>query len=242
MSWRATILTLFPDLFPGPLDCSVVGQALKKDIWQMDVINIRDFAKDNYKTVDDTPYGGGPGMVMRADVVGDAIEHVINQDAAGPKQEKRKIYYLSPRGPALDQIKVKTIASSAGAVILCGRYEGVDQRILDHFEIEEISIGDFILSGGEYAAYCMIDACVRVLPGVLGEKASLHEESFENFLLEYPHYTRPQTWNGLEVPEVLKNGHHQKIEDWRLEKSKEITQKRRPDLWARFLDASKQDT
>lgn len=229
MSWHATILTIFPELFPGPLGSSVVGRALDKGLWNLDTVNIRDFAHNNYNSVDDTPYGGGAGMVMRADIVGKAIDSVIETDKA-----KRKIYYLSPRGKRLDQIKVKTIANSCGAVILCGRYEGIDQRIIDEYQIEEISLGDFILSGGEYAAYCLIDACVRLQPNVLGKVESFEDESFENGLLEYPHYTRPDRWKERDVPDVLRTGHHQKIKDWRLEQSKQITRNVRPDLWDEY--------
>lgn len=223
------ILTLFPELFPGPLAASITGVALEKKLWSLEAINIRDFAKDERKTVDDTPYGGGAGMVLKADILADAIEKNL--------QPESKIFYLSPRGKTLTQKKARELAQEKEIILLCGRYEGVDQRVLDEFTIEEISIGDYVLSGGELAAFVVIDAILRNVDGVLGADESLAEESFgskENLeyenLLEYPHFTRPAKWRGREVPEVLTSGHHKKINEWRKEKAIEITKKNRPDL------------
>jgi tRNA (guanine37-N1)-methyltransferase len=223
------ILTLFPELFPGPLSASVTGAALEKKLWSLEAINIRDFAKDERKTVDDTPYGGGAGMVLKADILADAIEKNLKPES--------KIFYLSPRGKTLTQKKARELAQEKEIILLCGRYEGVDQRVLDEFVIEEISIGDYVLSGGELAAFIVIDAVLRNVEGVLGADESLVEESFgskENLeyenLLEYPHFTRPANWRGREVPEVLTSGHHKKISEWRKEKAIEITKKNRPDL------------
>lgn len=229
------ILTIFPELFPGPLSASVTGAALKKNLWFCEVINIRDFAKDARGTVDDTPYGGGAGMVLKADVIADAMEGVESEKLGVSK--KKKIVYLSPRGKTLTQKMAREMAKEEEVILLCGRYEGVDQRVLDEFEIEEISIGDYVLSGGELAAYVLIDAVLRNVPEVLGTDESLSEESFgseknpefEN-LLEYPHYTKPQEWRGRKVPEVLTSGHHKKIQEWRKERAIEITKKNRPDL------------
>ena len=223
------ILTLFPELFPGPLSASVTGTALEKKLWSLEAINIRDFAKDERKTVDDTPYGGGAGMVLKAEILADAIEKNYKPES--------KIFYLSPRGKTLTQKKARELAQEKEIILLCGRYEGVDQRVLDEFAIEEISIGDYVLSGGELAAFIVIDTVLRNVDGVLGADESLAEESFgskensqyEN-LLEYPHFTRPANWRGREVPEVLTSGHHKKINEWRKEKAIEITKKNRPDL------------
>lgn len=226
------ILTLFPDLFPGPLAASVTGVALKKNLWSCAAINIRDYAKDKHQTVDDTPYGGGAGMVFKAEVVAEAIEKNLTK--------KTKIIYLSPRGKVFTQKIARQLAQENEIVLLCGRYEGVDQRVLDEFEIEEISIGDYVLSGGEIAAYVLIDAVLRNVSGVLGADESLHEESFgaaenDDFsnLLEYPHYTKPQEWRGRSVPEILTQGHHKKINEWRKEQAIAITKKNRPDLLKR---------
>ena len=223
--WKATVLTLFEEMFPGPLGLSLAGQGLKDGLWALETVDIRSFASDKHRTVDDTPFGGGPGMVMRPDVVDAAIEKV--------KAEKpeRPLIYLSPRGRRLDQQRVRELAAGDGLVVLCGRYEGVDERVLDAHGIEEVSLGDFVLSGGEPAAIVMIDAIVRLLPGIMGSDASGDDESFESGLLEYPHYTRPQEWNGRKVPEVLLSGHHGKIRDWRKAQSEELTKQRRPDLW-----------
>lgn len=222
--WQARILTLFPDMFPGPLGASVVGKALEKGLWMLEITNIRDFATDNYKSVDDTPFGGGAGMVMRADLLDAAYQSL-------PENSKIPTYYLSPRGKPLTQSMVKSISQKPGVTLLCGRYEGVDERFLEKRGIEEISLGDYILSGGELAAMVLLDACIRVRPHVLGQQLSHQEESFCNGLLEYPHYTRPQVWEGAAVPEVLVSGHHANISQWRHEMAKKITQERRPDLW-----------
>lgn len=234
------ILTLFPELFPGPLAASITGSALTKKLWSFEAINIRTYAKDKHGTVDDTPYGGGAGMLLKVDVVAEAIEKNLSTTHQAPST---KIIYLSPRGKTLTQKIARELAKENEIMILCGRYEGVDQRVLDEFAIEEISIGDYVLSGGEIAAFPLIDAILRNVEGVLGADESLAEESFgseknsefEN-LLEYPHYTRPANWRGREVPEILTQGHHKKINEWRKEQAVEITKKNRPDLYRKFLD------
>jgi tRNA (guanine37-N1)-methyltransferase len=226
MSWDARVLTLFPEMFPGPLGDSLAGKAMASGLWSLRTIDIRDFAQDRHATVDDTPFGGGPGMVMRADVVDDAIESVA--DEPGP------LVYLTPRGRRLDQALVGELAAGPGMTVLCGRYEGIDERVIESRDFTEISLGDFVLSGGEPAAVALIDACVRLLPGVMGDAASLEEESFQSGLLEYPHYTRPAEWHGRSVPEVLVSGHHEKIRAWRREQAERITRERRPDLWDRY--------
>ena len=225
-AWSATVLTLFPEMFPGCLGHSLAGKALAEGIWSLETVDIRDFARDRHATVDDTPFGGGPGMVMRADIVDAALRSA--------PADRRPRLFLSPRGAALTQGRARELAAGAGAVILCGRYEGVDQRAIDAHGLEEVSIGDYVLSGGEPAAAVLIDACVRLLPGVVGDARSLAEESFERGLLEHPHYTRPQTWNGMTVPDVLLSGHHARVAEWRLAQAEEITRLRRPDLWARY--------
>lgn len=229
--WKVTVLTLFPEMFPGPLGLSVAGKALKEGLWALETVDIRDFARDKHRSVDDTPFGGGPGMVMRPDVVDAAISGATGA-AAGAA-----LIYLTPRGRPLTQRRVRELAEGAGAVVLCGRYEGVDERVLEARRIEEISLGDYVLSGGEPAALSLIDACVRLLPGVIGSEESLTEESFERGLLEYPHYTRPQEWAGRPVPEVLLSGHHERIDAWRRAQAEELTRQRRPDLWARYAEA-----
>ncbi len=228
--WTATILTLFPEMFPGPLGHSLAGRALAEGKWAIDAVNIRDFAQDRHRTVDDTPFGGGAGMVMRPDVVDTAIKAAHR---VGP------LIYLTPRGRLLDQERVRSLAAEPGVTILCGRFEGVDQRVLDAHGAEEISLGDFVLSGGEPAALMLMDAVVRLLPGVTGNQESLTEESFEWGLLEYPHYTRPQQWNGRSVPEVLLSGHHENIRAWRQRQAEEVTRQRRPDLWDRYRRGQK---
>lgn len=225
--WTARILTVLPEMFPGPLGASLIGKGLETGVWALDVIDIRDFASDRHRSVDDTPAGGGPGMVMRADVVGRAI------DAIQEKTPDVPLIYLSPRGKPLTQQRVRELSAGPGVSVLCGRFEGLDQRVLDARNIEEISIGDFVLAGGDVAACLLIEACVRLLPGVIGDGASLKSESFEQGLLEYPHYTRPREWEGLEIPEVLLSGDHKKIAAWRREMSEKITRERRPDLWAK---------
>ncbi len=224
--FKANILTIFPEMFPGILNFSLAGKAMSEGKWTVNPVDIRSFADDNYRSVDDTPYGGGAGMIMRPEVLGRAIEAVHTSGTP--------LIYLSPRGKTLNQQKVKEIAGLKEITLLCGRFEGIDERVLEAYGITEISIGDFILSGGEPAALVLLDAVVRLLPGVLGSEDSLAEESFENNLLEYPQYTKPQTWNGLEVPEVLLSGHHEHIAMWRRQKSEEITRIRRPDLWEKY--------
>jgi len=226
--WTATVLTLFEEMFPGSLGQSLAGQGLKDGLWTLETLDIRSFASDKHRSVDDTPFGGGPGMVMRADVIDAAIEKIKAQKPVRP------LIYLSPRGSPLDQKRVRELAVGPGLTLLCGRYEGVDERLLEVHEIEEVSLGDFIMSGGEPAAIAMIDACVRLLPGIMGSDVSGVEESFEQGLLEYPHYTRPQAWRGIAVPEVLLSGHHEKIKEWRKRQSEEMTKERRPDLWDRY--------
>jgi tRNA (guanine37-N1)-methyltransferase len=228
MTWQATVLTIFPDMFPGPLGLSLAGKALQDEVWGLEIVDIRAFARDKHRAVDDAPFGGGPGMVMRPDVIDAAI---AGAGGSGP------LVYLSPRGRLLDQAWVRALASGPGVRLLCGRFEGVDERVLEAREIEEISLGDFVLSGGEPAAIALIDACVRMLPGVMGAAESLAEESFERGLLEYPHYTRPQEWHGRAVPEILLSGHHEKIRAWRQARAEETTRQRRPDLWQRYTTA-----
>jgi tRNA (guanine37-N1)-methyltransferase len=227
MSWRATILTLYPDMFPGPLGHSLAGRALAEGTWALDAVNIRDFATDRHRTVDDTPAGGGPGMVLKPDVVAAALDSVA---------DGRPVLAMTPRGAPLTQGRVRRLATGPGAIILCGRFEGFDERIFQRRAIEEVSIGDYILSGGEMAALVVMDACVRLLPGVMGAASSGVEESHESGLLEHPHYTRPPEWEGLAVPEVLRSGDHARIARWRRAQSAMDTRSRRPDLWDRHGD------
>ena len=221
-------MTLFPEMFPGTLGLSLAGQGQKDSVWILETLDIRDFAHDKHRSVDDAPFGGGPGMVMRPDVVSEAI------DASTKADPDLAMIYLTPRGRPLTQRRVRQLAEGPGVALLCGRFEGLDERVLDAHEIEEISLGDFVLSGGEAAAIAVIDACVRLLPGVMGTPESLAEESFEKDLLEYPQYTRPQDWNGRTVPDVLVSGHHKKVWAWRRQQAEDITRERRPDLWARY--------
>ena len=225
--WSATVVTLFPEMFPGPLGQSLAGKALDDKIWSIDTVDIRGFASDNKQTVDDAPFGGGVGMVMRADVVDSALAS-INKSNTLP------LIYVTPRGKPLTQARVKELAAGHGVVLLCGRYEGIDNRVIEAWDFEEVSLGDFVLSGGEPAALALIDACVRLLPGVIGNETASIEESFEGGLLEYPHYTRPRNWDGREVPEILLSGHHEKVKVWRQTQSEDITKKRRPDLWEKY--------
>ncbi|MFZ1415982.1 MAG: tRNA (guanosine(37)-N1)-methyltransferase TrmD [Defluviicoccus sp.] len=227
--WQAVVLTLFPEMFPGPLGLSLAGQALRTGIWALETVDIRAFARDKHLSVDDAPYGGGPGMVLRPDVVNAAIGEVR---ALAPELP---LVHLTPRGRRLDQGHVQALASGPGVILLCGRYEGIDERVLEAWQPDEISLGDFVLSGGEPAATAMIDACVRLLPGVVGAAQSLHEESFENGLLEYPQYTRPRVWQDREVPAILLSGHHAWIEAWRRAEAEAMTRARRPDLWSEYL-------
>jgi tRNA (guanine37-N1)-methyltransferase len=227
--WTARAITLFPEMFPGPLAHSLAGQALSDGKWVLETVDIRDFARDKHRTVDDTPFGGGPGMVMRPDVVDASI------GAAKRPAPDLPLIFLTPRGRPLNQARVRALAGGPGLVLLCGRFEGVDERVLEAWAPEEISLGDFVLSGGEPAAMALIDACVRLLPGVVGDPGSLAEESFEAGLLEYPHYKRPRAWRGKDVPEVLLSGHHGMIEAWRRGQAERVTRERRPDLWARHV-------
>ncbi|MBC8338358.1 MAG: tRNA (guanosine(37)-N1)-methyltransferase TrmD [Rhodospirillales bacterium] len=230
-TWKAKVLTLFPDMFPGPLGLSLAGQGLKDGVWDLETVDIRDFARDKHRSVDDAPFGGGPGMVMRPDVVSDALDASKAEEKASGKDFAP--IYLTPRGRPLDQARVRELANGPGVMVLCGRFEGLDQRVLDAHALEEVSLGDFVLSGGETAAFALIDACVRLLDGIVGHAESLTEESFEEGLLEYPQYTRPQEWKGRKVPDVLVSGHHEKVRAWRRQQAEAITRERRPDLWAR---------
>ncbi|NWH09547.1 MAG: tRNA (guanosine(37)-N1)-methyltransferase TrmD [Alphaproteobacteria bacterium] len=229
MGFAASVLTILPAMFPGPLAHSLVGTALAKGVWSLDTVDIRDYSSDRHRTVDDTPAGGGAGMVMRADVLSRAVDAAMAGEPQG-----RPLLYLSPRGERLTQARVSTLARGPGVILLCGRFEGIDERLLQRRPIEEVSLGDFVLSGGEIAAMALLDAAVRLLPGVVGDAASLAEESFEGGLLEYPHYTRPQLWEGLEIPSVLMSGHHAQIAKWRRARAEDITRARRPDLWAAY--------
>lgn len=233
--WRATVLTLFPGMFPGPLGTTLAGRALKTGLWALETLDIRDFARDKHRSVDDTPFGGGAGMVMKPDVVSDAL---CAAKASAPGDAPA--YFLSPRGRVFDQAMARRWADGPGVTLLCGRYEGVDQRVLDAHRLAEVSLGDVVLSGGEVAALAMLDAVVRLLPGVMGNQASAGEESFgdDPGLLEYPHYTRPAVWHGPDgvdraVPEVLVSGHHGEVAKWRRAEAERLTRERRPDLWAR---------
>ena len=224
--FQVKIFTLYPDFFPGILSKGIYGRAIEKSLWNLDVINIRDYAKDKHKTVDDTPYGGGEGMVLKPDVVAKALDQNLKKN--------EKIIYLTPKGKTFDQNKAKKFLNEKKINILCGHFEGIDQRVIESRGIEEISIGDYILSGGETAAYVILDSILRLVPGVLGNENSYKDESFENGLLEYPQYTKPQIWEKTPVPEVLLSGDHSKIKDWRLSQSEAITRDRRPDLWEKY--------
>jgi tRNA (guanine37-N1)-methyltransferase len=226
MTWKATVLTLFPEMFPGPLGFSLAGKALTEGTWQLDAIDIREFAQDRHRSVDDTPAGGGAGMVMRADIAAAAIDAAKAASPAGTPT-----IYLSPRGTPLTQAGVELLAHGPGVILLCGRFEGLDQRVLEARDVVEVSIGDYVLSGGDLAAHVIMDACVRLLPGVVGNEGTHMEESFASGLLEYPHYTRPREWEGHTIPDVLLSGDHEKIAAWRREQAEALTKKRRPDLW-----------
>ncbi len=226
MIWSATVLTLFPEMFPGPLGHSLLGKALDKRLWSLELRDIRDHGLGKHRSVDDTPAGGGPGMVMRADVAAAAIDAV--------ERAARPLIYLSPRGAPLTQARVKALAAGPGAVLLCGRFEGLDERVIQARAIEEISIGDFVLAGGEIAAMALIEAAVRLLPGVLGDEASTQDESFAAGLLEYPQFTRPQMFEGAPLPDVLTSGNHSEISKWRLAQAQSLTKARRPDLWTLY--------
>ncbi|MCA0847042.1 tRNA (guanosine(37)-N1)-methyltransferase TrmD [Salipiger thiooxidans] len=235
-AWTAQVITLFPDAFPGVLGLSLTGKALQEGKWQLDTVPLRDFGEGRHRNVDDTPAGGGAGMVLRPDVMGAALETARRNIApAAP------ILYLSPRGRRFDQSVARQLAQTPGVTLICGRFEGLDQRVLDHYGIAEVSMGDYVLTGGEIAAQALLDATVRLLPGVLGNAESVEEESFSHGLLEHPQYTRPATWQGLEIPPVLLSGHHGEIEKWRRAQSEEITRARRPDLWEAHQKAQGQD-
>ena len=225
MVWKANILTMYPDIYPGPLGHSLIGKALENNIWKMNVYDIRKFGLGKHKTIDEKPFGGGAGMVMRADVLGNAIEETLIQN-----HENEPLIYLSPKGKPLKHSKVKSFSKLSGVSIICGHFEGIDQRVLDSYNIEEVSLGDFVVTGGEIASFVFLDAIIRLLPGVLGNDDSIIEESFIGDLLEYPHYTKPQEFKGLKVPDVLLSGNHEEINKWRLKKSKELTKQIRPEL------------
>ena len=233
MMWQATVLTIFPEMLPGPLAYSLAGKALQKGLWRLDTVDIRDFATDKHRSVDDAPFGGGPGMVLRPDVLDAAIA-----GAGGVG----KLINLSPRGKRLDQARVRDLAAGPGVQLICGRFEGVDERVLDKNAVEEVSLGDFVLSGGEPAAIALIDACVRLLPGVVGAADTRVEESFADGLLEYPHYTRPAVWHGHTVPDTLVSGDHQRVRAWRRAQAELLTRQRRPDLWERYCAAEPEKT
>jgi len=224
--WQAQVFTLYPEVFPGPLSKGLYGKALSKKLWNLNIVNIRDAAEDKHKTVDDTPYGGGSGMLLKADVLAKSLDQNIN--------EGEKVIYLSPKGKKFDQTYAQQLSNEKSVSFICGHFEGVDERVLSTRNIEEISIGDYILSGGETAAFVVIDSILRLLPGVLGNENSRVDESFENGLLEYPQFTKPQIWEEKSVPEVLLSGDHSKIKDWRLSQSEAITRVRRPDLWQKY--------
>ena len=228
MTFAATVLTLYPDMFPGPLGTSLAGRALGESKWSLYAVNIRDFATDKHRTVDETPAGGGAGMVLRADVVASALDSVA---------DGRPILAMTPRGKPLTQARVRELAAGPGAIVLCGRFEGFDERLFEARPIEQVSIGDYVLSGGEMGALVLLDACIRLLPGVMGAPSSGDEESFESGLLEYPHYTRPPMWEGRTIPEVLRSGDHAKIAAWRKSMAEADTRLRRPDLWERHEGA-----
>jgi tRNA (guanine37-N1)-methyltransferase len=229
--WRASVLTIFPEMFPGPLGASLAGKALAAGVWSLDVADIRNSATAKHRSVDDTPAGGGPGMVMKADVLGRAIDAAVPDMA----QDSRPRCLLSPRGTPLTQARVEALSQGPGVVLVCGRFEGIDERVIAARNLEELSLGDYVLSGGEIAAMALIDACVRLLPGVMGAEASGAEESFAEGLLEYPHFTRPQLWEDRPIPDILTSGDHAKIAAWRRAEAERLTRERRPDLWAAFL-------
>ncbi|HEX4889995.1 MAG TPA: tRNA (guanosine(37)-N1)-methyltransferase TrmD [Alphaproteobacteria bacterium] len=235
-AWLATVLTLFPDMLPGPLGFSLAGKALESGVWRLEKVDFRTFARDKHRSVDDSPAGGGAGMVLRPDVLAAAIDEVLAHQTA-----PRPIIYLSPRGKLLTQQRVRELRGGSGVVLICGRFEGVDERLLRTRGIEEVSLGDFVLSGGEPAAICLLDAVIRLLPGVTGNPGTLAEESFEAGLLEYPHYTKPGEWEGMTIPPVLLSGNHAQIRAWRKARSEEITQARRPDLWRRHLAGNEEN-
>ena len=231
MTFAATVLTLYPDMFPGPLGLSLAGRALGEGLWSLETVQLRDFASDRHRTVDDTPAGGGAGMVLRADVLAAAIDRAAECNPLSP------VLAMTPRGAPLTQARVRALAAGPGAIVLCGRFEGFDERIFAGRAVEEVSVGDIVLSGGEPAALMLLDACIRLIPGVMGAALSGAEESFENGLLEYPHYTRPYEWEGRTIPEVLRSGDHARIAAWRKQRAEDDTRSRRPDLWERHVGA-----
>ena len=225
MTWKANILTLYPDIYPGYLGYSLLGKALEKKIWELNIYNLRDFGEGKHKTVDDKPFGGGAGMIIKPDILGDAIEETLIKN-----HNQQKLVYLSPKGKPFKQVDAEKVSQSNGVSILCGHFEGIDQRVIDIYKVEEISMGDYVLTGGEVASFAFLDAIIRLLPGVLGNEISIKDESFSDNLLEYPQYTKPQEYKNIKVPDVLLSGNHEKIAEWRREKSIEITEKNRPDL------------
>tara|TARA_B100001113_G_scaffold52935_1_gene38925 strand:- start:2091 stop:2792 length:702 start_codon:yes stop_codon:yes gene_type:complete len=225
MTWKANILTLYPDIYPGYLGYSLLGKALQKKIWELNIYNLRDFGEGKHKVVDDKPFGGGAGMIIKPDILGNAIEKTLIKN-----HDQQKLVYLSPKGKPFKQVDAEKFSQSNGVSILCGHFEGIDQRIIDIYEIEEISMGDYVLTGGEVASFAFLDAIIRLLPGVLGNEISIKDESFSDNLLEYPQYTKPQEYKNIKVPDVLLSGNHEKIAEWRRGKSLEITKKNRPDL------------
>lgn len=225
MTWKANILTLYPDIYPGYLGYSLLGKALEKKIWELNIYNLRDFGEGKHKTVDDKPFGGGAGMIIKPDILGDAIEETLIKN-----HNQQKLVYLSPKGKPFKQVDAERFSQSNGVSILCGHFEGIDQRVIDIYKVEEISMGDYVLTGGEVASFAFLDAIIRLLPGVLGNEISIKDESFSDNLLEYPQYTKPQEYKNIKVPDVLLSGNHEKIAEWRREKSIEITEKNRPDL------------
>ena len=225
MTWKANILTLYPDVYPGYLGYSLLGKALEKKIWELNIYNLRDFGEGKHKTVDDKPFGGGAGMIIKPDILGDAIAETLIKN-----HDQQKLVYLSPKGKPFKQVDAEKFSQSNGVSILCGHFEGIDQRVIDIYEVEEISMGDYVLTGGEVASFAFLDAIIRLLPGVLGNEISIKDESFSDNLLEYPQYTKPQEYKNIKVPDVLLSGNHEKIAEWRREKSIEITEKNRPDL------------
>lgn len=228
MTFHASIITLYPQMFPGPLGMSIAGRALEKGVWSLETTDIRKFGLGKHRQVDDTPAGGGPGMVLRADVMAAALDHASTENDARPK------LVMSPRGTPFDQAMARKLSTQSGVVILCGRFEGIDQRLIDSRNLVEVSLGDFVLSGGEIAATAMLDSIIRLLPGVMGNAQSGEQESHESNLLEHPQYTRPQIFEGLEIPEILTSGNHQHVKEWQLQQSQNLTRDRRPDLWERY--------
>ncbi|MEL6798502.1 MAG: tRNA (guanosine(37)-N1)-methyltransferase TrmD [Pseudomonadota bacterium] len=231
-AWAAQVITLFPDAFPGVLGASLTGKALQDGLWRLETVDLRPFGEGKHRNVDDTPAGGGAGMVLRADILGTAIEHT--QRGVPSDRGRWPLIYLSPRGRPFDQAMARRLAQTDGVTLICGRFEGIDERVIEHYGIEEVSLGDFVLTGGEIAAQAMLDAVVRLLPGVLGNAASAEEESFSDGLLEHPQYTKPPEWQGRAIPDVLLSGHHGEIAKWRQAEAERITRERRPDLWAAY--------